>query len=392
MKQLIDRCQKVFENEYLSSKTNLVYDYRTSLEHEHRFDTLPTVEEVAKRLPNPCSWGSGMENGMINTPIALSMYIDAGNKVMAERMYQGLKLCGTVTGVPGALVRSVHPGDGKSWFPEASRDQYTHYVYSLWEYYHSGMADEAVKEEIRGLLSAVADHCEKYITPENNYTLPRADFDPVRSPVCQLWEVEPHEAARLPMFYAAAYDVTGNMHYFKMYRKYAVEAGNAGNNLECMNYNSFALLQMLLSCLLIYKVEKDPAIKALYLENMREIDRYSYFDLLRASNWKRTNNIYLAPMDWHMNSYCRVYPICRHVIPKHAEDIQIAYQVMREINEVLLMALMMPEEIRCISPAHRRNYRFVLDGFEPEKYYFAEGTFFPCAVWYKAARLGISLD
>ena len=54
MKQLIDRCQKVFENEYLSSKTNLVYDYRTSLEHEHRFDTLPTVEEVAKRLPNPC--------------------------------------------------------------------------------------------------------------------------------------------------------------------------------------------------------------------------------------------------------------------------------------------------------------------------------------------------
>ena len=34
MKQLIDRCQKVFENEYLSSKTNLVYDYRTSLDAE----------------------------------------------------------------------------------------------------------------------------------------------------------------------------------------------------------------------------------------------------------------------------------------------------------------------------------------------------------------------
>ena len=391
MQQLIDRCLKVFENEYLADTTNLVYDYRNTLDHDHRWDALPTPEEVAKRLPNPCSWGSGMENGMINTPIALSMYIDAGNEAMAYRMYQGLKLCGTITGVPGALVRSVHPGDGKSWFPEASRDQYTHYVYSLWEYYHSTMASEEVKAEIRELLSDVADHCEKYITKETNYTLPRADFDPVQSPVCQLWEVEPHEAARLPMFYLAAYDVTGNEHYFEMYRKYAVEAGNAGNNLECMNYNSFALLQMHLSCLLIYTVEKDPAIRELYLENMREIQRYGYYDLLRASNWRRTNDIYLAPMDWHLNSYCRVYPGCRHVIPKLADDIQIAYQVMREINEVVLTALMMPEEIREISGAHRRNFRFCLKDFEPEKYHFAEGTFFPCAVWYKAARLGIKI-
>ncbi|MBE6381281.1 MAG: hypothetical protein E7047_10175 [Lentisphaerae bacterium] len=391
MQQLIDRCLKVFENEYLADTTNLVYDYRNTLDHDRRFYALPTPEEIAKRLPNPCSWGSGMENGMINTPIALSMYIDAGNAEMAYRMYQGLKLCGTITGVPGALVRSVHPGDGKSWFPEASRDQYTHYVYSLWEYYHSGMASEDTQAEIRELLSAVADHCEKYITKETNYTLPRADFDPVQSPVCQLWEVEPHEAARLPMFYAAAYDVTGNGHYFEMYRKYAVEAGNAGNNLECMNYNSFALLQMLLSCLLIYQVEKDRAIRELYLENMREIQRYSYFDLLRASNWKRTNDIYLAPMDWHMNSYCRVYPGCRHVIPKLADDIQIAYQVMREINEVMLIALMMPEAIRDVSGAHRRNYRFVMEGFEPEKYYFAEGTFFPVAVWNKARKLNIEL-
>ena len=391
MQQLIDRCLKVFENEYLADTTNLVYDYRNTLDHDHRWDALPTPEEIAKRLPNPCSWGSGMENGMINTPIALSMYIDAGNEAMAYRMYQGLKLCGTITGVPGALVRSVHPGDGKSWFPEASRDQYTHYVYSLWEYYHSNMASEEVKAEIRELLSAVADHCEKYITKATNYTLPRADFDPVQSPVCQLWEVEPHEAARLPMFYLAAYDVTGNEHYFEMYRKYAVEAGNAGNNLECMNYNSFALLQMHLSCLLIYTVEKDPAIRELYLENMREIQRYGYYDLLRASNWRRTNDIYLAPMDWHLNSYCRVYPGCRHVIPKLADDIQIAYQVMREINEVVLTALMMPEEIREISGAHRRNFRFCLKDFEPEKYHFAEGTFFPCAVWYKAARLGIEI-
>ena len=389
--ELMRRCLAVFESEYLDDGTNLVYDYRTSLDHEHRFDHLPTPEEVAKRLPNPCSWGSGMENSMINTPIALSMYLDAGNAEMACRMYRGLKLCGTITGVPGALVRSVHPGDGQSWFPEASRDQYTHYVYGLWEYYRSPCSDATARAEIRELLTAVARHCEKYVTEENDYTLPRADFDPVRSPVCKMWEVEPHEAARLPMIYLAAYDVSGDRHWFELYRRYAETAGKAGTHLECMNYNSFALLQMLLSCLVIYHVEKDAAIRALYLENMREIYRYSFFDLLRAANWKRSADLYLAPMDWHQNSYCRVYPGCRHVIPQLADDVKTAYQVMREIGEVPLIALMLPEEIREVSGVLRRVFRFVLEGFEPERYCFAEGTFFPVAACFKARKLGVEL-
>ena len=387
---LFRRCLAVFEAEYLDDGTNLVYDYRTSLDHEHRFDHLPTPDEVAKRLPNPCSWGSGMENSMINTPVALSMYLDAGNAEMAHRMYLGLKLCGTVAQVPGALVRSVHPGDGGSFFPEASRDQYTHYVYGLWEYYHSEFADAQSRAEIRELLAAVADHCEKYVTPENDYTLPRADFDPVKSPVCKLWDVEPHEAARLPMFYAAAFDVTGDRHYFELYRRYAETAGKAGNNLECMNYNSFALFQMLLSCLLIRRVEQDAGLRALYLENMREIYRYSFFNLLRAANWRRSAELYLAPPDWHRNSECRVYPGCRHVIPQLPDDVKIAYQVMREIGEVMLIALMLPREIREVSGAHRRNFHFAMKDFEPEKYFFSEGTFFPAAAYFKARRLGLA--
>lgn len=391
LQAVLRRCQEVFEHEYLDGQTDLIYDYRTSLDHEHRFDHLPTPEEIARRFPNACGWASGMEDSMLNNPIALSMYLDAGDAEMAYRMYRGMKLCGTVSGVPGMVVRSVHPGDGRSWFPEASRDQYTHYVYGLWEYYRSPLADETARGEIRELLAAAADHCEKYVTKENDYTLPRADFDPVRSPVCKMWEVEPHEAARLPMIYAAAYDVTGDRHYFELYRRYAEEAGRAGNALECMNYNSFALLQMLLSCLLIHAVEQDETVRALYLENMREIYRYSFFNLLRAANWKRTADLYLAPMDWHQNSYCRVYPGCRHVIPQLADDVKLAYQTMREIGEVLLIALMMPDALREVSGAHRRNFRFVLDGFAPERYFFAEGTFFPAAAYFKARRLGIEL-
>ena len=244
LQSVLLRCQEVFEHEYLDGRTDLVYDYRTSLDHEHRFDHLPTPEEIARRFPNACGWASGMEDSMLNNPIALSMYLDAGDAEMAYRMYRGMKLCGTVSGVPGMVVRSVHPGDGKSFFPESSRDQYTHYVHGLWEYYHSPFSDATAREEIRKLLTEVADFCEKHVTPENDYTLPRADFDPVRTAVCKMWETGAHEAARLPMFYMAAYDVSKDKHYLELCLRYAADAAEQSNRLEPGVYKSFAVMQI----------------------------------------------------------------------------------------------------------------------------------------------------
>ena len=387
LENVLARCQRVFEEEYWIGSTDLIYDYRTSLDHEHRFDHLPAPEEIARRFPNPCGWASGMEDSMLNNPVALSMYLDAGDAEMAYRMYRGMKLCGTVSRMPGMVVRSVHPGDGRSFFPESSRDQYTHYVHGLWEYYHSPFSDATTREEIRKLLTEVADHCEKYAVPEYGYTLPRADLDPVRTPVCKMWEVGPHEAARLPMFYMAAYDVSKDSHYLELCLRYAADAAEQSNNLHSGVYKSFAIMQMLLSCRLLYSCLTEPALRARYLDAMEDIYHYSFFNLLQCSERRRTADLYAAPENWRKISRCRVYPETRHTIPVFNDAYDMAFQTMREIGEVMLIALFCPDPVKRVSAAHRRCFRFVLEGFEPERHHPVEGVLFPAAVWHKLRKL-----
>ena len=103
----IQRIRQVFEQEYFLEEMELIYDYRTSMEHEHRFDHLPTPEEIAHRLPNPCGWRSGMEDSVMNCGVALDMYLDAGDEAWARKMYHGLRRCGTVSGLPGFVARPM---------------------------------------------------------------------------------------------------------------------------------------------------------------------------------------------------------------------------------------------------------------------------------------------
>ena len=256
------RCQKMIEHELFHPQTNLIYDYRSSLDPAHRFDHLPTPEEIKRCQPNPCSWRSGQEDSVINGGVALDMYINSNNGEMARKIYQGLKACGTVSGIPGFVARSISPRDGKSFYPESSRDQYTHYVYALWHYFHSDLSSKEEKSEIVKLLTDVANFCEKHVTKENSWTLPRADGNPHRSSVCRMWETKAHEIARLPMFYAAAWSVSGDDRYLKCFNRYAYEAAERSMDLACNSYRAFALMQMTYSCRLIHDIAPDSALKA----------------------------------------------------------------------------------------------------------------------------------
>ena len=51
----------VWKRLYLPS-TNLIYDYITSYEEGHYLERLPTPEEIKQQQPNPCGWGTGMED------------------------------------------------------------------------------------------------------------------------------------------------------------------------------------------------------------------------------------------------------------------------------------------------------------------------------------------
>lgn len=206
-------------------KTNLIYENRTTYEKDGNVCNLPTPEQISLQVPNPCSWGTGMEDGMINAGIMLDTVLcryavtgDMQMKDYAKKLYLGIKLCSEVSGVPGFLARSVSPEDCKSYYINTSRDQYTHVIYSLTKYMQSDICDADDKENIKKILVGFATKVRDEATAENGYKLLRADGKV--GAVCTMWNVKPHEALRLPMFYLAAFVASGDNEWLKLYNQY----------------------------------------------------------------------------------------------------------------------------------------------------------------------------
>lgn len=252
---------------FYRTQTHLFYDYLSSYEPGKELEHLPTAEEVARQYPNPCGYSTGMEDGLILGGAMLSVLVDRHSVTGEEEMrskiadvFQGVKLCLTVHGKPGFPARAISPKDGKNVYINSSRDQVTHAVHGLWRYYHSPLSDESRKEEIRILLRAVADLMIRNVTPENNYDFLRLDGTPCGLGICKMWEVQAHEAARLPMIYAAAWDVTGDAKYQEQYRRYLLPALDQSAKPDD-HKPAYAFLQMQCSLEVLHDLEKDPALK-----------------------------------------------------------------------------------------------------------------------------------
>lgn len=204
--------------------TGLVYDYVTDRDPAHRFDHLPSPEEIAVSFPNPCGWGTGMEDCALNGGFlldALRLRGESGSS-FACRTAEGLIRCGSVHGVPGFIARGVSPDDGRSCYGNSSRDQFTLAVYGLWRFLHANTAIPArLRQEAVLLLGSVADYCERAVRPGNGYNLLRLDGGP--AVVSSMWECEPHEAMRLPMIYGIAAAATGENRYIDLMRRYSTE-------------------------------------------------------------------------------------------------------------------------------------------------------------------------
>jgi hypothetical protein len=253
-------------------RTNLFYDYLSSYEKGKELGHLPTAEEVKRQYPNPYGYYTGMEDGMILGGTMLCAVIDryevtheASLKEAAAKVYRGLKRCAVQHGIPGFIARNFCPEDGASFYRNSSRDQYTHCVHGLWRYYRSALSDYATKAEIRKILSDVADRMCRNVTPENNFNALNADNR--EEPLMRMWNTAPHEAARLPMIYAAAWDATADDHYYKLYRHYLVDAIEQSKKMETYEMMSVIIAQAQVSFELLYQVETDPALK----EQLKEL-------------------------------------------------------------------------------------------------------------------------
>ena len=300
----MDRAWNVTWSRFYLPKTQLFYDYLGSYEPGRELAHLPTAAEVARQYPNECGYGTGMEDCMISAGVMLSLIVDryavTKDETLRDRaaaVFQGIQLCAAVHGVPGFLARGVCPEDARSIYVNSSRDQYTHAIHGLWPYLHSPLCGPGTKQAIGEILSAIADRMTRNVTPENDYDSLRADGTRDARGISRMWNVKGHEAARLPMIYAAAWDATGKQAYFDLYRKYLASAVQQSYVVE-EGQPTYALLQMQASLELLKSLEREPALKQQMGEIMALISQRCAARALRADGSAARLDLTMTCSDW----------------------------------------------------------------------------------------------
>ena len=178
LKALADKQWDYIVNCLFYEKTNLIYDFRVSFEQDGCISDLPTPEEISLNIPNACGWGTGMEDSVLNAgtfmEAIIARYAVTGDKSLsdiAHKVYKGMELCASVSDKKGFVARSVSPVDNSSHYINSSRDQYTHFVYAAYKYYHSDLCCDDDRRSINRIITDIAELCIKEVVPENNYTL-----------------------------------------------------------------------------------------------------------------------------------------------------------------------------------------------------------------------------
>ncbi len=223
------------------------YDPKTSQFYTKEPSRLPSAERVKRLDPNDCGYGTGIDDCPLFGGILLVAICDQYDvthdkslRTDALSVFKGLRFCVTAHGVPGFVARGVCLEDGKSIYITSSRDQYTHLVHGFWRYHRSPLCGEDAKQAIRKILQAIADRMTRNVTPENNYDFLRADGSQDPRGICRMLDVRTHEAARLPMFYAAAWDVGRNEEHYRLYRKHLPRAIGQSLELPHLSRNEIA--------------------------------------------------------------------------------------------------------------------------------------------------------
>lgn len=259
----------------LHEKTNLIYD---SILKDSDF---PTPEETRVSYPNPCGYGTGMEDSMISAGTMLDACLilwetqkSPEAEKISHRIVDGMIRCADSAYTEGFLPRSVTPIDGKSHYINSSRDQYTLFVFGAHRYINSDICTDEEKKNLSRILEGFAKRAEKNITQENNYDMLRDDGG--KSHVTAFWgeSLENHEYLRLPMIYLAAWEASENEHWLEAYRKIRTEAYE--KSLPMSSYwHLYALQQMQVSVRLCYDADPDEGWKEKYGFLLNEVADYA---------------------------------------------------------------------------------------------------------------------
>lgn len=272
-------------------ETGMIYDYRTSYDPEKRFSHLPGSAEIAADFPNPCGWGTGMEDCTLNAGLMLSAAPGLDCE-FAAKLIEGLEQCATIHGRPGFFARGISCRAPRQVYSNTSRDQLTLAVYGLWRQW-TILPDGKLKDQCSRLLELAACDCEKFITKETHYNLLRLDGG--NALVSKMWECDAHEALRLPMVYAAAYAATRDEHFKELAAEKmptAVAQTLAMENIS--DWWDLPTVQMQLSVRMLFESGIFPE----YTETLREIlERVGDYALQRFEPALRSAEEFAAPWE-----------------------------------------------------------------------------------------------
>lgn len=358
VQQKIDDAWRQLRTRLFCEKTGMVYDSLSSLDPEHRFDHLPYPEEIAGHVPNPAGWGTGMEDSMLNAGSVLEACIlrarlepEHRDEALefARRIIDGMETCATIHGMRGFVARSVSPRDGKSCYINSSRDQFTLFVYGLWRFFCCEFASGDERDRIAGLLADVAAYTERAVRPENENNLLRLDGKPAL--VSQMLQIEPHEAFRLPMFYLAAWDATGDRHWYELYCRYASHALEETLAMDQRKgWWNLQLVQMQISLAVAAVVDDDPSRQEQIRKAMRITARLSerHFASEEAKILAFHGNWQTTALPWHQawkmtlreDSLTPEGPALYHgrmyLKPWERQEFMDAFEVMRAIGNLAI--------------------------------------------------------
>jgi len=296
--------EEIIWKRFYSNKTNLFYDYITSYEKGKELQHLPLPNEVAKQYPNPCGYGTGMEDCMISAGVMMTAVLNRyqydrykeGPK-RAEAIFKGIEK--SIQSVPGEgfVARGASPYAPDLFYINSSRDQVTHAVIALWEYYHSGLASKRIKARIQKNIKDVADRMRRNVTPENDFDFLCADGTPCKYKICKMENVMPHEAARLAMIYAATWDITREDEYYQLWREKITSAAE-GSLHPVPSTATYGLLQMQESIALLVTLEKDASLRKTLLEAASEASSLVLSRIERLNNDRSKFDLTELAPDW----------------------------------------------------------------------------------------------
>lgn len=248
----------------LHEKTNLIYD------HILRDEDFPSPEETKNSYPNPCGYGTDMEDSMISAATMLDACLlryekkkDSNSAEIAHRLVDGMIKCAGSAYTEGFLPRSVTPLDGESHYINSSIDQYTLFIFGAHRYINSPLCTSEEKNSLTRILEGFAKRAEANMTAENNFDMLRDDGR--KSHVTTMWgeSLGNHEYLRLPMIYLAAWEAGKNGHWLDMYREIRDKAYE--RSLPMTEYwHLYTLQQMQASVRLCYDADPDSGWREKY--------------------------------------------------------------------------------------------------------------------------------